>query len=131
MTRGMRPVLRAWKIILGIIAPWLGLHTAGLCLAMRTKMPVGFHHVYSHGGHPWNELADCVCSNAADGLYLFVAPPPPLRHWAASGDTHAEWAFLQSCAADVAWQYLPVCGNSLRMSVGFAGGEAVFVFAVR
>ena len=25
MTRGMRPVLRVWKIILGIIAPWLGL----------------------------------------------------------------------------------------------------------
>ena len=42
---------------------------SGLAMALQEQTRVSFHHIKSHDGHPWNELADAGANAASTGLY--------------------------------------------------------------
>ena len=51
---------------------------SGLVMALQEQTRVSFHHIKSHDGHPWNELADAGASAASTGLYSTpICTPPP------------------------------------------------------
>ena len=54
---------------------------------MCKRHNVIFSHVHSHEGHPWNEMADCLCS-------YYKSHPPVLWHVPFGPFSHAKYFAL-------------------------------------
>ena len=55
------------------------------------------HHVHSHEGKPWNELADtgARCASEFEMVIGTVCAPQPLRELASMDSRCAQWIFFR------------------------------------
>eukprot|EP00973_Karenia_brevis_P012132 1645841-Karenia_brevis.AAC.1 len=71
-------------------------------MLVTTVYQIGFAHIYSHEGHPWNEMVDSLCTIAKSEIGGERALPFTVTSVAVA---NLQWAILGLWGADYAAQF--------------------------